>query len=356
MNETPTIAEPLAADPGPEPGAGSTTWAPPPPPPNPPYPPQRPPLRRSRGDRVIAGVCGGIARQYAIDPVLLRILVVVLTIFSGGTFLIAYVLGWIFITDDPPYNAMPMPGTATAPGSGAYAGPSYAAGGTGTFVDPATGAVHGALVYTPAPRREPRSYLGLIALSVAVLVGGALGIAVAAGASIPIAAVTATMLLVLGIGLGVAAFRGRARWLIVPAVFLLLLTQAFSVLPRSLSVSFSGGTGTRAWAPTSLNPAPFELGAGDATLDLSQLPVGTSSMTAHVGLGTLVVLVPSDVQVTVHGRVGAGTIRIPGQPEQSGTSQRAESIVPIDSSGADPRTTVDLTAEVGLGELTVRRA
>jgi hypothetical protein len=191
---------------------------------------------------------------------------------------------------------------------------------------------------------------------VAVLVGGALGIAVAAGASIPIAAVTASMLLVLGIGLAVAAFRGRARWLIVPAVFLLLLTQAFSVLPRSLSVSFSGGTGTRVWAPTSLNPAPFELGAGDATLDLSRLPVGTSSMTAHVGLGTLVVLVPEDAQVTVHGRVGAGTIVIPGQPEQSGTSQRVESTLRLGESGADPRTTVDLTAEVGLGELTVRRA
>jgi len=60
--------------------------------------------------------------------------------------------------------------------------------------------------------------------------------------------------------------------------------------------------------------------------------------------------------VTLHGRVGAGTILIPGEPEQSGTSQRVESTIRFGDSPADPRTTVDLTAEVGLGELTVRRA
>ena len=40
------------------------------------------PLRRSRQDKVLAGVCGGLARYLGIDPVVLRVLMVVL-IFAG---------------------------------------------------------------------------------------------------------------------------------------------------------------------------------------------------------------------------------------------------------------------------------
>jgi phage shock protein C len=40
-------------------------------------------LRRSRDDRVIAGVCGGLGRYLQVDPVLLRIALVILTV-SGG--------------------------------------------------------------------------------------------------------------------------------------------------------------------------------------------------------------------------------------------------------------------------------
>lgn len=351
MNETPTIAEPLAADPGPS--SGSATSAPPPPsyapPTTPPYPPARPPLRRSRADRVIAGVCGGIARQYGIDPVLLRILVVVLTIFTGGTFLIAYALGWIFISDDPAYPAMPMPGGT------AYAGPSYAAGGTGTFVDPATGVVHGPAAYAPAPRREPRSYLGLITLSASVVVGGVLILLGVAGLHVPAVVVTASMLGVLAIGLLVGAFRGRARWLIAPAVLLLLVTQVTSAIPRALDGSFSGGVGDRRWAPTVSTPAPFELGAGDARLFLTSLPAGPATVTAHVGIGQLTVTVPPTTRVVLHAHVGAGEIDLPGRAAQQGTSLESQTTVePLP--GRDVTTTVDLTVDIGLGQLEVRRA
>lgn len=42
----------------------------------------RRPLRRSRQDKVLAGVCGGLGRYLGIDPVILRVLMVVL-IFAG---------------------------------------------------------------------------------------------------------------------------------------------------------------------------------------------------------------------------------------------------------------------------------
>jgi phage shock protein C len=55
-------------------------------------------LRRSRDDRVIAGVCGGLGRYLALDPVLLRIAFVVLTV-TGGAGLILYLIALIVIPE-----------------------------------------------------------------------------------------------------------------------------------------------------------------------------------------------------------------------------------------------------------------
>lgn len=48
-------------------------------------------LNRSREDRMIWGVCGGIARYFDIDPTIIR-LIAVLLIFAGGTGILAYVI------------------------------------------------------------------------------------------------------------------------------------------------------------------------------------------------------------------------------------------------------------------------
>ncbi|MGH3134462.1 MAG: PspC domain-containing protein [Gaiellaceae bacterium] len=57
-------------------------------------------LYRSRDDRVIAGVCGGLGEYFGIDSVLIRIAFVLL-IFAGGAGILAYVLAWIFISEEP---------------------------------------------------------------------------------------------------------------------------------------------------------------------------------------------------------------------------------------------------------------
>jgi phage shock protein PspC (stress-responsive transcriptional regulator) len=360
MNENPTLVDPLAT--GPEPAAGPTTGntqSTTPPPPHLGYAPQRPPLRRSRADRVFGGVCGGIGRQYDIDATLLRILVVVITVFTGGGFAFAYLLGWIFIPDEPAWTPIPMPG---APGGTAYAAPqagavptSYAAGGTGTYVDPATGQVYGAAqYYAPAKPREPRSYLGLITISVAVAVGGLLSLLAVAGVHMPAVAVAASMLAVVSIGLLVGAFRGRARWLIAPAVILLLVTQVAAAIPRAVNGSWGSGVGDRRWTPTVSSPAAFDLGAGDARLDLTRLPVGPATVSAHIGLGQLIVTVRPDTTVVLHATVGLGDIKLPGTPATSGASQTVDTTVPATTAVA--RSTVDLTVDIGLGELEVRRA
>ena len=365
MDEKPTLVEPVG--PGPEPGpegpaTESTQSTSAPPPPAGGYyasaGPPRPPLRRSRTDRVIAGVCGGFARQYGIDPVLLRILVVVLTVFTGGAFALAYIVAWALMPDEPAWAPVPMPGapadaTHPAPQPGAVP-PSYASGGTGTYVDPATGTVYGApQYYAPVRAREPRSFLGLITLSAAVVVGGLLSMLAVAGVDVPVAVIAAAMLGVVAIGLLVGAFRGRARWLIAPAVVLLLVAQAALVIPRAVSGSWSAGVGERRWTPTVSNPASYELGAGDARLDLTSLPAGPATVSAQLGLGTLIVTVRPDTTLVVHGRIGAGDVKLPGAPTTSGTNLTLDSTVPAMTTAS---TTVDLTVDIGLGELEVRRA
>ncbi|MGH8235090.1 MAG: PspC domain-containing protein [Rhodanobacteraceae bacterium] len=57
-----------------------------------------PPLRRSRSDRVLAGVIGGVADYFGLDPTLARIVYVLFSIFSAafpGIFV--YILLWLLI-------------------------------------------------------------------------------------------------------------------------------------------------------------------------------------------------------------------------------------------------------------------
>jgi phage shock protein PspC (stress-responsive transcriptional regulator) len=68
------------------------------PPPGPPPAAPRP-LHRSRSDRKVAGVCGGLAAYLGIDPIILRILVVVLSLF-GGSGLLLYAAAWLLIPDE----------------------------------------------------------------------------------------------------------------------------------------------------------------------------------------------------------------------------------------------------------------
>jgi phage shock protein C len=65
----------------------------------------RPVLRRSRDDRVIGGVCGGLGRYFGIDPVILRIAFVLLLL-AGGAGLLLYVIAWIAIPEEGPGDAL----------------------------------------------------------------------------------------------------------------------------------------------------------------------------------------------------------------------------------------------------------
>lgn len=57
-------------------------------------------LYRSKQDKVIAGVCGGIAEHFAIDPIWVR-LVALLLVFADGVGVILYILAWVLIPENP---------------------------------------------------------------------------------------------------------------------------------------------------------------------------------------------------------------------------------------------------------------
>jgi phage shock protein C len=57
-------------------------------------------LKRSRSDRMVAGVCGGWARVLGVDAALLRILLVGATILGFGTGAILYLICWIVMPED----------------------------------------------------------------------------------------------------------------------------------------------------------------------------------------------------------------------------------------------------------------
>jgi len=67
-------------------------------------------LYRSRRDRVLLGVCGGIARYFHVDPVLVRVIWVLLSLtpFPG---IIAYIVAAILMPEEPG-PARGAPGTA----------------------------------------------------------------------------------------------------------------------------------------------------------------------------------------------------------------------------------------------------
>lgn len=57
-------------------------------------------LYRSKKDRMIAGVCGGLAEYFGIDPVIVRVVTLVLA-FGGGGGLLAYIILWVVVPEEP---------------------------------------------------------------------------------------------------------------------------------------------------------------------------------------------------------------------------------------------------------------
>jgi phage shock protein C len=57
-------------------------------------------LYRSRDERMIAGICGGLGRYFDLDPTLVRALFILFALVVGGGLLL-YLILWLLIPEEP---------------------------------------------------------------------------------------------------------------------------------------------------------------------------------------------------------------------------------------------------------------
>jgi phage shock protein PspC (stress-responsive transcriptional regulator) len=91
-------------------------------------------LRRSRDDRMIAGVAGGLAEHLGMDPAILRLVFVVLAAAGGGGVL-AYLVAWAVIPEGVEGDEPRPAGASDGSRSATAAGLTLVVLGTVLFVD-----------------------------------------------------------------------------------------------------------------------------------------------------------------------------------------------------------------------------
>lgn len=217
----------------------------------------------------------------------------------------------------------------------------------------------------PRPRRRrPSGSVGLVSLGLAVLLLG-LGVLVAdplgwPGAPVQLGFVLALLgvsVVVLGLGLS-----GRAAGV---SGFLVLVLTAGTGIATLAAHSPAASAGERTWSPTDASlPATYELGAGDAELDLTGVtgspPGGGDALRevqVDIGAGGLTIEVPDGLTVQVASEVGIGRVQRERVTEGAGRQQVGS---PVDLRGTTHTVTVgtgtpDLVVEVdmGLGDITI---
>ena len=79
-----------------------------------PVPPVYSRLVRPRYGRVFGGVCAGFAQAYGWDVILARIVLSVLVLFGCGTPILAYLIAWMVMPNEPNFVPAPPPPPASA--------------------------------------------------------------------------------------------------------------------------------------------------------------------------------------------------------------------------------------------------
>jgi phage shock protein PspC (stress-responsive transcriptional regulator) len=314
-------------------------------------------LTRSSTDRWVGGVAGGLGRHLGIDPIIVRVVFVLLCFFGGAGFL-AYLALLAFVPSD---DGTPLGGgnrTTTIVAGGALAVAAVVfLGVPAFFLGPgllvvALLAVAAVLVLrsvgaTGDPARAA-ARIALVCLAIVAAIGAALGVGLVAalGGGVAIGILT----VVTGLALAATAFLGGVRWLIVPA-FVLALPLA---VVAAGDIDVKGGIGERQYRPASaaqVQPG-YRLGMGSLELDLRDvsLPAGRTDVALDLGIGHARVNVADDVCVTSNVDIGAGAAYVFDHVNDGVDVAFAESATPRPG---QPQLHVD--ANLGVGELEVVR-
>ncbi len=58
-------------------------------------------IRRSKNDKVIAGLCGGVGEMLSVDPTLVRLICVFLCVATAVLpLLVTYIVGWMIVPEE----------------------------------------------------------------------------------------------------------------------------------------------------------------------------------------------------------------------------------------------------------------
>jgi phage shock protein PspC (stress-responsive transcriptional regulator) len=284
-------------------------------------------LYRSRTDRMLGGVCGGLAAYLRVDPVIVRIATVAL-VFAGGAGVFMYLAALLLVPNEGEGGAVPEGPRRGAAIVGAVLLvvaigvllPFHGWWGGGWWIVPlGLIGLAGLLVWRLASgERYPddaRSILRAIGLGVALLFGcAALALAAAWAAAAGGGEVVAVIVIAAGIALVAGAFLGRgARWLILPALAIALPAGVV----QAAGIDVHGGVGERTYRPTSVRDVrdSYRVGVGRLVVDLrgADLTPGDHHIRLETGVGAAELIVPRDVCVASTGHAGIGGVWVFGR-------------------------------------------
>jgi phage shock protein PspC (stress-responsive transcriptional regulator) len=274
----------------------------------------RRPLLRSRDDRMLWGVAGGLADHLGFNATLVRVAFVVITLF-GGAGLLAYLVLAVALPEDD---------------------------GTGQPVDESVWARLGKVV--------------LVCILVAIALVLAAGIAAVSAwiTATGHGTVVAVAVIALGFALVAAAFATDVRRRLTPPLVVLALVLGIPAgAVAAADIKFDNSVGQRTYTPTVAADIPadgYKLGTGQLVVDLRQLPWApgqTIAASAHLGIGQMIVSVPSSVCVVGHTTAKAGELVVAGNVS-NGVDPEVDQGTPTSKA---PR--LDLDADIQLGQLIV---
>jgi phage shock protein PspC (stress-responsive transcriptional regulator) len=227
-------------------------------------------LERTKSPRIIAGVCGGLARYFGLSPAVFRLGLIVLTLL-GGAGILVYLAAVLVIPEE---------------------------GADQSFAEK--------VLSERRDRPWPLIGLGLVGVAVAVLLAQA-----AAGAGWVLVLIAGLIVLWMsrrekkrrGIVIAVLAFMG---------VIVAAAATATVVAFAWFDVSLGDGVGSRAYQPTSISQihSDYHEGIGNLRVDLSHIGPVTkeTQVKASVGVGELRIIVPQNAAVSVNARAKVGEL------------------------------------------------
>ena len=329
-------------------------------------------VERCSDDRMVAGVCSGVAKYLNIDPVILRVILAALT-FVGFAGAILYVAGWLLLPADNEDHSIAarllkldenekqfrvvgliVAGVlAITAGTGSFGGNWDASSPLYVLIPlaaiyfwiirpsrrrkeraartltppPATGGetAHQTILteLLPAEPKTPWSpILTLVTLSTAVTAVGVVALYANAQDAFAWTTYAVAALGVIAIGLLIGTFWGNGGPLIVIGALVAAVLATSTLLPSSR-------IGDNRFEPTASAEVSttYRLGIGRVDLDLSRIDDPAAllgrTVTVRTGVGQTRIIVPRNLDVAVEAYVRAGDIQIFDR-ENSGTLTRLD--------------------------------